>query len=75
MQHSKDKTHYESHAYMRLKKSHSIEPARTTVSVQAQDIAKIHRKDRLFAVGICILLILVAISLMMIFFNVLIRMY
>ncbi len=38
------------------------------------DTAKIQRKVRMLALGICLLLILVAVSLMMIFFNVLIRM-
>ncbi len=65
----------EGHAAMRFIKKKFKTQKQVAADVKETTAAKIHRQDRIFAVAIYFLLILVAFSLMMIFFNVLIRMH
>ena len=65
----------EGQAAMRFNKKKFKTQKPVAADVEQTNAAKIHRQDRIFAFAIYFLLILVALSLMMIFFNVLIRMH
>ena len=71
---SSRKTNQESNADMQIKRRDKRVRTTTEAAAEKLDFAKIYQKDRLFAIGIYALMIVVAISLMMLLFNVLIRM-